>query len=149
MRRYNVSLTPSMEDYMEMIYRNCELHGYVRMTHLAEQLQVQVPSATKIVQKLAEKGLLAYEKYGIIQLTDKGKEIGEFLLHRHGVVEDFLKKIQASKNVLIETEMIEHYLSPETVDSLKMLNRFFDENPKILKEFLSFKKTGDPPEDPI
>ena len=141
MRQYNIFLTPSMEDYLEMIYRNCIEDGYVRMTSLAEQLNVQAPSATKIVQKLSRKGLLAYEKYGIIQLTERGRKIGEFLLKRHGIVEDFLKSIGASENILIETEMIEHYLSIDTVDSIEMLNMFFEENPKILETFLQFKKS--------
>jgi len=142
MRGCNITLTPSMEDYLEMIYRNCMKEGYVRMTSLAEQLHVQVPSATRIVQKLAEKGLLDYEKYGIIRLTDRGHSVGEFLLKRHEIVEGFLKNIDASESILIETEMIEHYLSPDTVKTLAMINRYFDENPEILEGFLSFKASS-------
>jgi len=140
MRRYNVSLTPSMEDYLEMIYRNCVEYGYVRTTNLAHQLHVKTPSATRIDQKLAEKGLLDYEKYGIIQMTERGREIGKYLLRRHKTVEAFLKNIEASEDIFIETEMVEHYLSADTIHSLDMLNRFFHEKPDILRDFLHFKR---------
>ena len=59
-------LTPSMEDYLEMIYRHCQEGGYVRINQLAEKLNVKASSASKTVSKLAEMGYLDYEKYGII-----------------------------------------------------------------------------------
>ena len=65
LRQEKLRLSPSMEDYLEMIYRTCKKQGYIRMTSLAQQLNVQASSARKTVQKLAEMKLLAYEKYGI------------------------------------------------------------------------------------
>ena len=79
LRQEKFHLSPSMEDYLEMIYRTCKKQGYIRVTNLAQLLNVQASSATKTVQKLTEMGLLAYEKYGIIQLTEEGKKIGDFL----------------------------------------------------------------------
>ena len=55
LRQEKIQLTPSMEDYLEMIYRTCKNRD-IRMTSLAEQLNVQAPSATKTV-KLTEMGL--------------------------------------------------------------------------------------------
>lgn len=62
-------LTSSMEDYLEMIYRNSLTEGYVRINTISELLNVAAPSATKMVQKLSKLGLLQYKKYGIILLT--------------------------------------------------------------------------------
>lgn len=139
LRQEKIALTPSMEDYLEMIYRTCKARGYVRMTNLAEQLNVQAPSATKTVQKLTKMGLLVYEKYGVIQLTDKGKKIGAFLLKRHRIVEAFLKNIGVKDDILHQTEMIEHHLTLDTVENLDILNNFFKEYPKVLQQYLKYK----------
>lgn len=140
LRQEKIQLSPSMEDYLEMIYRTCKKQGYIRMTNLAQQLNVQASSATKTVQKLTEMGLLIYEKYGIIQLTEKGRKIGDFLLKRHRIVERFLKNIGVRDNILRQTEMIEHHLSVDTVSNIDILNKFFKAYPEIHKQFLKFQQ---------
>ena len=72
-------LTASMEDYLEMIYRIHKEEGYVRMNQLAEKLNVRPSSASKTVQKLNSLGMVDYQKYGIIKLTEEGKR-SSFLL---------------------------------------------------------------------
>ena len=84
-------LSHSMEDYLEMIYRKSLEEGYTRINTIADSLNVQAPSATRMVQKLAKLGLLHYEKYGVVQLTVEGRRIGRFLLKRHQIIEEFLK----------------------------------------------------------
>ena len=133
-------LTASMEDYMEMIYRLCIKDGYVRINQLASMLNVQAPSATKTAQKLAELGLVSYEKYGVVQLTQKGNEVGEFLLERHKTIEAFLKNIGVKEMAFKDTEMIEHNISMETYECIKMLNLFLEANPDFIKSFEEFKK---------
>jgi Mn-dependent DtxR family transcriptional regulator len=137
----NKQLTPSMEDYLEMIYRNCFQEGYARIHQLSEQLNVRASSATKIVQKLARWGFLDYQKYGIIQLTDKGETAGAFLLYRHQVIEEFLKKIGVEEMVLKDTEMIEHHISKELFESMELFNMFFEKNPHIIESFFQFKQS--------
>lgn len=129
------SLTSSMEDYLEMIYRNCLTEGYTRTSNLAEQINVKASSATKVVQKLAKMGYLDYEKYGIIQLTEKGRDVGEFLLKRHETVENFLKTLGVKENALIETELIEHHLSLDTLEKIELLTDFFTSNPDIIERW--------------
>lgn len=133
-------LTPAMEDYLEMIYRRSLEESYLRVNTLAELLNVRAPSVTKMVQKLTHLGLLDYKKYGIILLTEKGKQIGEFLLNRHNIIETFLKSIGISENVLIETELIEHNISIRTLQTLDMFNKFLLAKPDFIKQFEQFKK---------
>ena len=128
-------LTPSMEDYLEMIYRNFQNEGYVRIQQLAEQLNVQAPSATRNVQKLAKAGLVDYEKYGIIKLTQKGVEIGRFLLERHMLIESFLKKLGVTDTLLRDTEMIEHQISMDTLEKIRLFNQFLEDNRDVIKRF--------------
>ncbi|MBC7765335.1 MAG: DtxR family transcriptional regulator [Hyphomonadaceae bacterium] len=131
-------LTSGMEDYLEMIYRHVQGEGYIRINTLSELLNVQASSASKMVQKLNALGLLHYQKYGIIFLTESGMQIGAFLLSRHHVVEKFLKLIGVTDSILFETELIEHTITVDTLQKLDKLNRFFLKNPDIQLKFEEF-----------
>ncbi len=133
-------LTPAMEDYLEMVYRNIQEEGYMRINTLSEMLNVKPSSATKMVQKLTELELLDYKKYGIIFLTERGKKYGRFLLKRHNTIEKFLRCIGTRNNLLTETELIEHHISSNTLKNIELLTKFFDAYPEIIIEFEKFKK---------
>lgn len=116
-------LTPSLEDYLEMIARNLRKSGYVRVNQLAQELNVKPSSVSKMVIKLAELGLLDYEKYGVIKLTEKGRQAGNYLLWRHDVISRFfaLLDLPDEKKAFEEVELVEHILSKDTVHSLEKL----------------------------
>lgn len=132
-------LTSSMEDYLEMIYRLCKSDGYTRINQIAEALHVQAPSATKTVQKLSRLGFIKYEKYGVIQLTPKGKKFGLFLLKRHTVIEEFLTLLGVKESLQKDTEMIEHVISIELLDLLTLYSNYLKHNPEIIKKFNYYK----------
>lgn len=136
-------LTSSMEDYLEMIYRNSLEDGYTRINNLSECLNVQAPSATKMVQKLSKHGLVDYEKYGVIKLTDKGKNMGQFLLNRHNTIETFFKLIGLNENILINIELIEHNITIDALSKIEILNSFFEFNPEIVKNLENFRLEKD------
>ncbi len=133
------TITPSMEDYLEMIYRLAQEKGYTRMGDLATALNVQPPSASKMVQKLAEMGYLQFEKYGVIELSKKGRKHGQYLLKRHETLERFLGIIGVKDQLLEETEKIEHYISPETIEKIMLLVEFMEDNPEWLQAFYNFQ----------
>ncbi|KAB3539095.1 DtxR family transcriptional regulator [Alkaliphilus pronyensis] len=137
----NKKLTSSMEDYLEMIYRTCIKEGYIRVNQLARKLNVRPSSATKIVQKLSELQLIIYQRYGIIQLTQEGKTIGEFLLKRHDIIQRFLKILGIEETLLKETELIEHDVSSRTLQAIDLFNSFIDQNPDIKKQYEDFRAT--------
>lgn len=131
-------LTSAMEDYLEMIYRNSLVEGYMRINTLSDLLNVAAPSATKMVQKLSKLGLLDYKKYGIIFLTENGREIGRFLLDRHNTIQQFLRNLGVSDDILIETELIEHYVSVTTLSKIGLFNKFLQNNPEISERLSKF-----------
>lgn len=133
-------LSHSMEDYLEMIYRSSSGGGYVRINTLAELLNVQAPSATKMVQKLGKLGLLNYEKYGVIRLTPEGEKVGKFLLERHRTIEEFLKNIGVEEKLLVNVELIEHNVTSEALQKIEILNDFFKDYPEILEKFKEYQK---------
>lgn len=135
----NKLLTSSMEDYMEMIYRICIEDGYIRINQLAERLNVRPSSTTKVVKKLRDLELVEYQRYGIVQLTEEGKIIGEFLLKRHKIIEEFLKNLGIKDTLLKDTEMIEHDVSINTLQNIHILNEFLFNNPDIIERYNIFK----------
>lgn len=133
-------ITSSMEDYIEMIYR-CSLdEEYIRLNTLAHLLNVRDSSASKMMKKLKELSLISYKKYGVITLSDKGREIGEYLYKRHNIIEEFLKNLSdEDHDVLVETELIEHVIGEKTVENIRFLNEFFSDNPDLLIKYTQFK----------
>ncbi|MBU3209441.1 metal-dependent transcriptional regulator [Clostridium algidicarnis] len=133
-------MTPALEDYLEMIYRNSMNEDYIRINTLAKLLNVKDSSASKMVKRLGELKLVNYEKYGIVTLTKEGKKLGEFLLNRHNVIEDFLSLIGCKDDILLQAELIEHTITPDTVYNIKNLNIFFENNKDILEKYTNYKR---------
>ena len=138
MKKENKELSASMEDYVEMIYRLSVKDGYTRVNGLADSLNVQPPSVSKMLQKLSELRLVNYKKYGIIILSRKGKKIGKLLLQRHKVVERFLRLIGVEECVLEETEKIEHTISPNTLNQISRLVEFLESRLEIAEELKNY-----------
>ena len=128
-------ITASMEDYIEMIYRLSNESGFTRVGDLSKALNVKPASITKMIKKLDELSLVNYEKYGYIKLTADGSSYGEYLLYRHNTVEKFLKTIGVKKNILAETEKIEHVLSKDTFERIEYFIEIIEDHP-IIKEKL-------------
>ena len=106
------ALTGAMEDYLEMICRQAEADGCARIGLLAEGLNVRPSSASKMVYQLRTLGLVAFEKYGLIQPTEKGWSVGRWLLHQ----------LQLVRGAVEHTEKaVEHYLNEGTVRNLEAL----------------------------
>nr|WP_312579993.1 iron dependent repressor, metal binding and dimerization domain protein [Sedimentibacter sp.] len=130
------SLSPSMEDYIEMIYRlSCEKSN-VRVNDLSESLNVQPPSSSKMIKKLSRFGYVNYEKYGYVNLTEKGIELGKYLLNRHETIFNFLKLIGVDDNLLEQTEKIEHAINEETIKKMNSFILFINDNPEIYEMYL-------------
>lgn len=133
-------LTPSMEDYLEMIYRCSMEEKVVRLNKIAQMLNVRDSSASRMMKKFGELSLIKYERYGVIILTEEGINIGKYLLERHNVVKKFLEYLECKQDILEETELIEHIISSETINNIDMLNMFFAENIDVLERYRNFKK---------
>lgn len=140
MRKEDNALTASAEDYLEMIYRLSMETGFTRIHELSQSLNVQPPSATKMVQRLAELNLLKYEKYGVIMLGEDGKKLGKILLKRHETIENLLRILGIQEdNILEETEKVEHTISVQTVKCFDDYINFLGENSDIAIRFKEYR----------
>ena len=115
------TITSSMEDYLEMIYRIRSTGEAVRIGTLAEMLNVKPSSASKMVGNLKKQGLVSSEKYDYIKLTDAGSQLGKYLVFRHDTLHRFLCHINKSDNELEQVEKIEHFINAKTIRNIKRL----------------------------
>lgn len=136
--------TPSMEDYIEIIYNLIETKGYARVTDIAEALLVHPSSVTKMVQKLDKDNYVHYEKYRGFVLTDKGNRVGKRLVFRHDLLEEFLEIIGVDKeNIYEDVEGIEHHLSWNAIDRIADLVDYFKENEQRIEHLKKIRERNE------
>ncbi|GIP25361.1 transcriptional regulator MntR [Paenibacillus sp. J23TS9] len=127
--------TPSMEDYLERIYKLIDEKGYARVSDIAEGLEVHPSSVTKMIQKLDKDDYLIYEKYRGLVLTSKGKKMGKRLVDRHKLLEEFLTMIGVSdEHIYTDVEGIEHHLSWDSITHIETLVEFFRRDEQRLQD---------------
>ena len=113
-------LSISEEDYLEAALRLTIDGQRIKVTKVAELLNVSKPAATNGLNELAAKGLMTKEPYGDIFLTEKGKAEAELVYEKHRLLNGFLQKLGVSAQVAeVDCCKIEHILSDETVEAIK------------------------------
>lgn len=133
-------LSPSLEDYLEEVYRFSVTQDVVRVTDVSHKLNFSLPSVSKALGKLRARGYITYQKYGFIGLTDKGRQMGSYLVQRNQVLQEFLMLLRAPCEVAVEAEAMEHYLSRETIDSIQVIMAFMRDNPEVYQAFVDYAK---------
>ncbi|MBD2869535.1 transcriptional regulator MntR [Paenibacillus arenilitoris] len=136
--------TPSMEDYLERIYKLIDEKGYARVSDIAEGLEVHPSSVTKMIQKLDKDNYLIYEKYRGLVLTNKGKKMGKRLVDRHQLLESFLTTIGVQdENIYQDVEGIEHHLSWDSITCIESLVEYFKRDSQRLDELRALRAEMD------
>ena len=113
--RYDIP-SASIEEYLETIFRLLQNDKkYAKTGELAQVLGVKPASVTQMVQKLAAKSYLKYEKSKGVRLTAKGRKLALDVLRRHRVAERLLVDLlgvswEEAHDVACEWE---HMLTPE------------------------------------
>jgi DtxR family transcriptional regulator, Mn-dependent transcriptional regulator len=106
-------LSPAIEDYLKAIYVLRQEHSEVTTSLLANHLGFAPPSITGMIQKLAKLGLVTYEPYQGVSLTEHGQRTALEVLRHHRLLELFL--VQALgyswEEVHAEAEVLEHVIS--------------------------------------
>ena len=122
-------MTASQEDYLKSIYILILHKNEARVTDIADYLQVSKASVNRALKSLKELGLVDYETYGEIKLTEKGKEEATNIIKKHNVLKAFLIQILNVNNETAEEEAkkMKHAISEDTV------NKFSDYIKSIIK----------------
>ncbi len=108
--------TGNREDYLINILRLTEGEGVAKTTELASFMGVSPASVSEMVKVLAKEGLVSYEKYKGVALTDKGMPYARQIRKKHHVVERFLTDYLNvdHKTAHEEACRIEHAISDES-----------------------------------
>jgi DtxR family Mn-dependent transcriptional regulator len=113
-------ITSSHEDYLKGIYTLAAGGVEVSNSALAHHLGVSPASATNMVKKLSDLGLVTYTPYQDIRLTDSGEKVALEVLRHHRLLELYLHdKLNLSwDQVHAEAERLEHVLSETLEDAM-------------------------------
>jgi DtxR family Mn-dependent transcriptional regulator len=125
-------LTSAVEDYAKAIYSLEHRSGATVSTNaLAERLGVTAASASGMVKRLGELGLVEHRPYRGVSLTDEGRRVALEVMRHHRLLELYLVQTLGVPwdRVHEEAEVLEHVLSEE------------------LEELIA-EKLGDPTHDP-
>lgn len=98
----------------------------VPVGQLAAALGVVPGTATTMMKALSESGLVHYEPYLGVRLTDAGEKLASLVLRRHRLIELFLVKVMGMSwaEVHDEAERLEHAVSEQLIDRIdEMLGR--------------------------
>jgi DtxR family transcriptional regulator, Mn-dependent transcriptional regulator len=142
------SLSPSLEDYLEIIFHLEEQHRVARAKDIADHMSVQRASVTGALKALAGRGMINYSPYSYVTLTATGREIAEDVIRRHDTLKEFfvtalqLEPQQAEANAC----RIEHAIDPAAIERLIHFLEFIKNCPRAgtdwLKAFSHFCHQG-------
>ncbi|MEX2109018.1 MAG: metal-dependent transcriptional regulator [Gemmatimonadaceae bacterium] len=113
-------LTEPVEDYLKAIYAIGKGSGPAATNEIAQRLALAPASVSGMVRRLADQGLLAYERYHGVKLTDSGRRAALRTLRRHRVIEAYLSRALGYPwdRVHDEAERLEHAASDELIDRM-------------------------------
>ncbi len=117
--------TSTVENYLKCILQEQERAPArtVPTGQIASALGVTPGTATSMVKTLADSGLLEYEPYSGVRLTDAGTQLATHVLRRHRLVEQFLVQVMGMNwsEVHEEAEELEHAISDRLLERMDEL----------------------------
>jgi len=108
--------TGNREDYLINILRLTEGEVTTKTTELAVYMGVSPASVTEMLKILANEGLVEYERYHGVKLTEEGLTYARLIRKKHHVIESFLINVLNVDRMTAHDEAcrMEHTLSEES-----------------------------------
>ncbi|MFO7956573.1 MAG: metal-dependent transcriptional regulator [Candidatus Brocadiia bacterium] len=141
-------LSPTLQDYLKVIFRIEREKKVARPKDIAAAQDVAGSTVTAALQSLAEKGMINYEPYEFITLTEEGRERAEQLVVRHQIVRSFLGDIlglEAERAEQTACDM-EHAVDRRALERfvcfLAFIHRYSPAGSDWLEDFRRFTEQG-------
>lgn len=114
------------ENYLKALLNLADEQGEVNISELSTMLQVSKPTVNSMVKNLEKQGLVNYEKYKPLSLTQKGKKEAALIVRKHRLTEMYLvKKMGFGWEEVHEiAEQVEHINSPKFFERMDELLGF-------------------------
>jgi DtxR family transcriptional regulator, Mn-dependent transcriptional regulator len=108
------TLSEAAQEYLESIYWMYEAGIERTQANLARALRVSQPSASEMLRRLVDDGLVSRDEHKLINFSDSGREVAERIVARHRLVEAYLVKVMGLPwdDVHEEAHAMEHSISP-------------------------------------
>jgi DtxR family Mn-dependent transcriptional regulator len=109
-------LTPVAQDYIKVIWSATEWdEPPITTKGLASRFSTSPANVSDTVRRLAGQGLVTYEPYRPVTLTEKGGRLAVAMVRRHRLIETFLAEVlgYAWDEVHEEAERLEHATSED------------------------------------
>lgn len=115
-----MELTNSQEEYLKTMYILKTTNKEIKVTEIANKLAKTKASVNSAINSLKEIGLIKYEKYGPIELTELGEKEAIKIIEANDIVKLFLTDIinVESENAEKEAKEIKTILSDDTLNKL-------------------------------
>lgn len=116
----NISLTSSMEDYLEAVLVLQQKHGYIRCVDVAGYLGVTKPSVSRAVKELSKKKCLLKKDDGTPSLTEQGRQIAQQIYEKHQFFTKQLIEAGVPRDIAVQDACrLEHVISETSFNKLK------------------------------
>lgn len=117
---YEKSLSESIEEYLEIIYKLHKREDKITTKLISEELGVSPSSVTGMLKKLDKMGYVDYTPYRGVRLTAAGLRVSEKITRKHRLLEKFLCDILKIKKEKVHEEAceMEHSLSDDAERAL-------------------------------
>lgn len=127
-------LSPSLEDYLEGVLELVERGKVARVRDIAKRLGVGMPSVSVALRALGQRGLVNYDPYQVVTLTDKGRRAALEIQQRHDVLQKFLINVLGIDETTAAANAcrMEHAVDPVVLDRLKRLAEFLQACPAAI-----------------
>ena len=99
-------ISKSLEEYLKTMYVLKKQNGNIRVTDIAKKMNCTKPSVNKAIYNLKDNGLVNYESYGTIELTQEGENLAKKVLEAYDIVYLFLKEVLNLKAEEAEKEAV-------------------------------------------
>ena len=116
-------LSQAVEDYLKAIYTLQTEETGASTTKIAQSLEVSSASATNMVKRLDQMGLVDYQSYKGARLTESGQKIALEIIRHHRLLELYLLEVMGYSwdEVHDEAEKLEHHISERFEDKIAQL----------------------------
>jgi DtxR family Mn-dependent transcriptional regulator len=113
--------SPTIEDYLGVIYTLARDSERVIGARLAESLDVSPPTVTATLKRMDRDGWIRLGEDKVITLTDMGRDMAMSVIRRHMLTEWMLARVLKLplSEIHREAHQIEHTLSPEVEERLQ------------------------------
>lgn len=122
-------ITSHLEDYLETILFIARETGEAHASQVAERMGVTRASVTGALRALAERGLILYQPYQPVTLTEEGREAAQACADRHQFLHAFFRDQLGMEDAEAEDVAcrVEHAANATVLARLAEFSRFLSD----------------------